>query len=90
MGRVLRTIPGGTWMTVHLALETENSPPDREKTTLESRLPMRAFHALDLEIGITVALSLLHDGITVLPRDRESTVNSIPEALNVRGPEACL
>ena len=88
VGRVLRTIPGGTWMTVHLALETEDSPLEREKIKLESRLPLRAFRALDLEVGVTVALSLLRDGIMILPRDRESTANSIPETLNIRGSDA--
>jgi hypothetical protein len=69
-------------MTVHLALETDNSPLEGEKITLESRLPTRAYRALDLEIGVTVALSLLRDGIMILPQDRESTVNSIPETVD--------
>jgi molybdate transport system ATP-binding protein len=88
VGRVLRTIPGGAWMTVHLALETGNSSLEREKITLESRLPIRAYRALGLDIGVTVALSLLRDGIMILPRDRESIVNSIPETVNFREPDA--
>lgn len=71
-GRVLRVTPAGTWVTVHLAVETGNYPADEGEVTLESHLPMRAYRDLGLDKGATVAFSLLRDGITILPRDPEA------------------
>jgi molybdate transport system ATP-binding protein len=69
VGRVLRTTPAGTWVTVHLGVETKLSQSDSQ-TGLESRLPMRAYRDLGLEVGATVAFSLRHEGIMLLPQDR--------------------
>jgi len=71
VGRVLRINPAGTWVTVRLALDTGDSPPGSGEVTLESRLPMRAYRTLGVEVGAAVALSLLRDGIMILPRERE-------------------
>lgn len=70
VGRVLRAMPAGTWVTVWLAVETGDAQ-DGEDIGLESRLPMRAYRALGLEVGATVAFSLRREGIMLLPRDRE-------------------
>jgi molybdate transport system ATP-binding protein len=70
VGRVLRAIPGGTWVTVRLAVETKHSSWASGNVTLESRLPERAYRALQLEVGATVAFSLLRDGIKILPDER--------------------
>jgi molybdate transport system ATP-binding protein len=67
-GRVLRVMPAGAWVTVRLGV-TALSSFDTE-VTLESHLPMRAYRALGLEVGATVALSLRRDGITLLPSER--------------------
>jgi molybdate transport system ATP-binding protein len=68
VGRVLRATPAGTWMTVRLAMEPK-SPQGEDEVGLESRLPMRAYRALGLEIGAPIAFSLRRDGIMLLPRD---------------------
>lgn len=68
-GRVLRVMPAGTWVTVRLRVGTSSSS-DAE-VALESHLPMRAYRALGLEVGATVAFSLRRDGITLLPSERE-------------------
>ena len=68
VGRVIRVIPAGTWVTVCLAVETKHSPPDGEEVTLESHLPMRAYRALGLDVDAPVTFSLLRDGINILPR----------------------
>jgi hypothetical protein len=44
-----------------------------DKVALESRLPMRAYRALGIELGATVAFSLRRDSIMLLPRDQESS-----------------
>jgi molybdate transport system ATP-binding protein len=70
LGRVVRTIPAGDWVTVRLSVGTQQEARD-DQVTLESRLPMRAYHALGLKPGISVAFSLRRDGIMLLPRDRD-------------------
>lgn len=70
MGRVLRAMPAGAWVTVRLGLETKHPQRGGDEIRLESRLPMRAYHALGLEVGANVAFSLRRDGIMLLPRDR--------------------
>jgi molybdate transport system ATP-binding protein len=70
VGRVLHAIPAGASVTVRLAVETEHAQ-DGEDFGLESRLPMRAYRALGLEMGASVALSLRREGIMLLPRGRE-------------------
>jgi molybdate transport system ATP-binding protein len=67
VGRVLRAIPAGTWVTVRLGVESASPPKD--EVGLESRLPMRAYRTLGLEVGATVAFSLRRDCIMLLPRD---------------------
>jgi spermidine/putrescine transport system ATP-binding protein len=71
MGRVLRILPSGSWVDVRLGLDEEGCQRD-EETGIESRLPMRAYLALGLEVGAGVAFSLRRDGIMLLPRDRET------------------
>ncbi|GAB4543916.1 MAG: ABC transporter ATP-binding protein [Anaerolineae bacterium] len=70
VGRVVRVTPAGTWVIVHLGLEPEHPSWANGNVTLESRLPERAYRALQLEVGATVAFSLLRDGIKVLPDER--------------------
>jgi molybdate transport system ATP-binding protein len=70
LGRVLRAMPAGTSVTVRLAVETEQALGG-EEVWLESRLPIRAYRALGLEVGATVAFSLRREGIMLLPCDRE-------------------
>ncbi len=67
-GHVLRVMPAGTWVTVHLGVAT--STASDAEVALESHLPLRAYRALGLEVGATVAFSLRRDGITLLPSER--------------------
>ncbi len=67
-GRVLRAMPAGTWVTVCLGVAS--APVSDAEVTLESHLPMRAYRALGLEVGATVAFSLRREGITLLPSER--------------------
>jgi molybdate transport system ATP-binding protein len=62
VGRVLRVMPAGLWMTVWLATEAGD-----EEAVLESRVPMRAYDDLGLELGRPVAFSLRREGIMLLP-----------------------
>jgi molybdate transport system ATP-binding protein len=73
VGRVLRTTPAGTWVTVRLEIQSER-PAEGDNVSLESRLPVRAYHALGLEVGDGVALSLRRDGVMLLPRDRDRSI----------------
>jgi len=66
-GRVLRVIPAGTWVTVRLGLTSLTSDAE---VALESHLPMQAYRALGLEVGVPVAFSLRRDGIMLLPGER--------------------
>jgi molybdate transport system ATP-binding protein len=59
-GRVLNVAPAGEVVTVRLALEGGDA-------ALESRLPLRAYRALALEVGAPVAFSLRREGIMLLP-----------------------
>ena len=68
VGRVVRAMPTGTSVTVWLAVEAADSP-EGQTTELESRLPMRAYRALGLEVGAWVDFSLRRDTIMVLPRE---------------------
>ncbi len=70
VGRVLRATPAGTSVTVWLAVEAEG-PQSDEVIELESRLPIRAYRALGLEVGATVAFSLRRDAIMLLPHDHQ-------------------
>jgi hypothetical protein len=70
LGRVLRAMPAGTSVTVRLAVETEQALGG-EEVGLESRLPIRAYRALGLEVGASVDFSLRREGIMLLPYDRE-------------------
>jgi molybdate transport system ATP-binding protein len=70
VGRVMRIIPAGAWVMVHLSVEA--LPAGINKWAhVESRLPIRVYHALGLEPGAPVAFSLRRDGIVLLPRDRK-------------------
>jgi molybdate transport system ATP-binding protein len=66
VGRVLHVTPAGTSVTVRLGME-EGS------VALESRLPLRAYQGLGLEVGAAVAFSLRRDGIMLLPGDQGKT-----------------
>jgi molybdate transport system ATP-binding protein len=68
-GRVLRATPAGAWVTVRLMVEGGRLGGD-EAVELESRLPMRAYHTLGLEVGAAVAFSLRHDSIMLLPGEQ--------------------
>jgi molybdate transport system ATP-binding protein len=59
-GRVLNIAPAGEVVTVRLAVEGGDA-------ALESRLPLRAYRALALEVGAPVAFSLRREGIMLLP-----------------------
>jgi molybdate transport system ATP-binding protein len=59
-GRVLNVAPAGEVVTVRLAVEGGDA-------ALESRLPLRAYRALALEVGAPVAFSLRREGIMLLP-----------------------
>ena len=59
-GRVLSVAPAGESVTVRLAVEGGT-------VALESRLPLRAYRALGLEVGAPVAFSLRREGIMLLP-----------------------
>jgi molybdate transport system ATP-binding protein len=72
LGRVLRAMQAGTSVTVRLAVETEQALGG-EEVGLESRLPIRAYRALGLEVGAAVAFSLRREGIMLLPCDREGS-----------------
>jgi molybdate transport system ATP-binding protein len=72
VGRVLRVMPSGVWVNVRLALDAEGFRGE-EEAEVETRLPTRAYQALGLEVGSTVAFSLRRDGIMLLPRDREGS-----------------
>jgi molybdate transport system ATP-binding protein len=72
VGRVLRSIPAGAWVTLRLALSPEAG--DSGEAVIESRLPVRAFQSLGLEVGDTVAFSMRRDGIRLLPRERDPRV----------------
>jgi molybdate transport system ATP-binding protein len=65
VGRVLRAVPSGSWITVRLAVESNDT------VVLESRLPIRAYRALGLEVGTTVAFSMRRDSIMLLPPDQD-------------------
>jgi molybdate transport system ATP-binding protein len=70
-GRVRRVMSAGAWVTVWLAMADEL--PDQEaEITLESRLPLRAYQALGLDVGATVAFSLRRDSIMLLPCGQET------------------
>jgi molybdate transport system ATP-binding protein len=62
-GRVLYTISGGASVTVRLGVEDK-------PIELESRLPLRVYQSLELEVGSTLTFSLRHDCIMLLPRNR--------------------
>jgi molybdate transport system ATP-binding protein len=68
VGRVLRTTPAGSWVTVRLGVAISSS--SNTEVALESRLPMRAYRALGLGVGAKVTFSLRRDGITLLPGER--------------------
>jgi molybdate transport system ATP-binding protein len=70
-GRVLHAIPAGAWVTVRIRVKALSSS-DIE-VTLESHLPLRAYRALGLDVGATATLSLLRDGIALLPGERGDT-----------------
>jgi molybdate transport system ATP-binding protein len=59
-GQVLSVAPAGDSVTVRLAVEGGDA-------ALESRLPLRAYRALGLEVGAPVAFSLRREGIMLLP-----------------------
>ncbi len=63
-GRVLSVAPAGESVTVRLAVEGGDA-------ALESRLPLRAYRALGLEVGAPVAFSLRREGIMLLPEGPE-------------------
>jgi molybdate transport system ATP-binding protein len=67
-GRVLRAVPAGNWVTVNLGLKPKHMRDD-EEIRLESRLPVRAYRDLGLEIGASAAFSLRRDAIMLLPRE---------------------
>lgn len=69
VGRVLRVLPSGTSVTVRLAIEADDRDGG-EIVSLESRLPVRAYRALGLDVGSRVSLSLRRDAIRLLPHSR--------------------
>jgi molybdate transport system ATP-binding protein len=73
LGRVLHATPAGTWVTVRLEIQSER-PVEDGSASLESHLPVRAYHALGLEVGDGVAFSLRRDGVMLLPRERDRSI----------------
>jgi molybdate transport system ATP-binding protein len=73
LGRVVRATPAGTWVTVRLGISSQR-PTEDDNASLESRLPMRAYHDLELEVGASVAFSLRRDGVMLLPRERDRSI----------------
>ena len=74
LGRVLRVVPAGLWMTVWLAIEAGD-----EEAVLESRVPVRAYADLGLEVGHSVAFSLRREGIMLLPAPASHPHSSLRE-----------